>query len=306
MTYKYENIYNFAVVLNEIMGLRYIGFYQSILLIMVIVTMGCQEKSDISTSQRPLYVDSNVKYVDSVFILSDTFSQIKRGLCNSDMDSLTEYTNENSSYIPFDILDPTATFIYLSNVDCGVPGGTCGDYISIINRKSNDVYHQKIQVCGVLDSVDFRTMQLYYSSIVERKQYVVDLSTEMPTVEYLSINHIPVSEIEFMSNDLNVMAENLVFDEEPTDNLDAISVRSKISTINDHLKVVVYELNMNSVPYAYAFLRLNNKFIKNQQLGGVGSMSNRGSGSNVEIKYDSGHQVVYYSVDLEKKSFVKK
>jgi len=246
----------------------------------------------------------NIQYVDSIYELSDTFTQIKKSLCGSNIDTKLLYTNENSSYIPVDLLDPTAFFIYISNVDCGEPGGTCGDYINIIKRVDDNAYKNLLQVCGQLDSVDFSIMKLYFSTLSDKKQYVVDLASSTPLAQFLSINHIPYSEIEYLAEQLDVLPENLVFAQEKTDNLDAIYVQQQVWD-NNHVKIVQYKLNLNGLPYAFAIIRHTN-ISKETCIGGLGNLTTQVLDGQYNIKYEDGYQTYKYSLDMDKKTFVKK
>lgn len=283
-----------------------IAIYICISLLLLSVFVGCRNNATDSNTTIDLQKDTiQINYVDSIYNLEDTFTTIIKSLCENLSDSMVEYTNENSSYIIYDFLDPTSFFIYLSNVDCGITGGTCGDYISIIKRHSGNEYKREKQICGKIDSVDFSNGALFYTTITDKKQYKMMLFEELHTIEYLSTNYIPEFEIEFISNSLNVLEENLVFDKSNSDNPDAIQVDFLRIDVNADIALVIYSMKNNQIPYGFAFLRENNKTKRDTGFGGAGNITWNQNQNQVIVKYQSGQQMEQYKVDLMKKSFVK-
>lgn len=283
-----------------------IAIYICISVFLLRFLYGCGNNATDTNSDIEVPKDTvAIHYVDSIYNLEDTFTVILKNLCENVSDSMVEYTNENSSYIMYDFIDPTAYFIYLSNVDCGITGGTCGDYITIIKRNSEQEYRREKQVCGKLDSVDFRTGEMYYTTVTDKKQYKMMLFDEDYFVEYLSTNYIPEYEIGYISEALDVLDENLVFEKSKSDNPDAIQVNCHRVDVTGEIALIIYSMKNNQIPYSFAFLREKNKTKRDTGVGGAGSITWNQNQNQVIVKYQSGQQIEQYRIDLQKKSFVK-
>lgn len=267
---------------------------------------GCRDSSSEGEGHGDGMADTAVKleYADTIYRMTDTFTVIKRAMCSNMGYEELDYTNENSLSVPMDFLDPTSAFFFISDVDCGSPGGTCGHFIDFIKRDSLLHYKSRFQVCGHIDSIDFSLQTLFYSS-VDKKQYMVDFAHPPYKPSLLSVNLIPVLEGDYISDVLNVMSEDLICNDMTTDNPDAIRADLVVKQLEPDMTAAFYTLNFNNVPYSFAFIRKKGQPVKGSAIGGAGHITWQDEGQQFVVRYQKVHEVTQYIYDNGKMFFVK-
>lgn len=239
----------------------------SIFILGAILFFSCKEKKtkieDTITQTDTIHIE----YVDSIYDLANAYTKIKTQLCDTiGFEDLT-YTNANTEIFSLSPEDSTRKFLFITEVDCGFPGGNCGKTIEVIERINNK-YQSLIKVCGKIDSIYLDQKKLEYSTISSRK-YSIDFSTSKIATKIISIHDMPVDDLKSISKYLSIIEENLVLKGVKTDNLDAIPVTfEKINVMGKEVQAYYYQFEHQGFPYSFVFVHQRGK--TKQQIGGKG------------------------------------
>lgn len=239
------------------------------LLIIVAFLNSCKDSSKNTSNAEAKSIEDSlgIQYPDTTYPLDNEYTRIKNSLCDTIGFDDLKYTNANTQIISLDPLDSLQRFIFISETDCGFPSGNCGKIIELIERKKNNGYQSLIKVCGLVDTIFYDQKQIIYSTFA-RHQYALDCSKRDIRPRLRQINGMPVEDIQYLGQELNVLEDNFIPKGSPSDNADAIALDCKIKMLSPGLYLRVYELEFQDEAYVFAIISKEEKQL--QKFGGKG------------------------------------
>lgn len=233
-----------------------------VLLATISMYLGCKEdRKEVDTEK----VEDSIWVDKSEWVLDNAFTRIKNSMCDTIPFESAAYTNKNTQIFSLNEVDSTEYFLFISEIDCGHPAGSCGQSIELIHRKGEE-YISLGEYCGKLDSVAINKKYLYYSTMGGRS-YKLTLNKSRVQATLLSIHGMFIKDLSTISELSGIYQDNLILAGQPTENLDAVPVRFKKITLHDATVLHIYNLDNFGTPVAFAFMYQREK--RKQQFSGA-------------------------------------